>query len=214
MKQTEDQLKELKTFYPGLYYEIKEDYTEITGMLDFKAEFNGITIEDVFDVKIVVLSNYPQTLPMVWESGERIPDEYHKLENNALCLGSSLGIRMGFNKEPSLYGFVNNILIPYLYSYCYKQEYGEMPFGELSHGPAGILEYYCEIFKVDSNETALDLIKIIVGEYRGHHMCPCGSGLRLRNCHGTLVRNLKKYTSMHDFKFDLYYCENHLSRRQ
>jgi len=40
--------------------------------------------------------------------------------------------------------------------------------------------------------------------YRGHHPCPCGSGLRVRKCHGPMLRDLHQHhtrqTLMLDFE--------------
>jgi hypothetical protein len=67
-----------------------------------------------------------------------------------------------------------------------------MPFGDLSHGVLGIIEYYTDLFGTADNVVALSLLKILAEDnYRGHHKCPCGSGRMLRKCHGPILLELK-----------------------
>jgi hypothetical protein len=39
-------------------------------------------------------------------------------------------------------------------------------------------------------------LKILADDnYRGHMSCPCGSNIKLRNCHGNIVRELQNFQS-------------------
>ena len=76
----------------------------------------------------------------------------------------------------------------YLYTYRYYEEYGIYPFGERSHGIMGDLEYIKELFNVKEWGQVFDIMHFIANfSYRGHLLCPCGSGKRLRNCHGDIL---------------------------
>lgn len=98
-----------------------------------------------------------------------------------------------FLEEPSFLGYVKNCLIPYLYSFSYKCRYGQLPFGELSHGLIGIREHYLELFHLKDVQSLSGLIAILAQEnYRGHVLCPCGSGKRLRSCHGGQLLEIMK----------------------
>ena len=64
----------------------------------------------------------------------------------------------------------------------------------------GILEYYKELFSVQDGWQVLGLLKILADDnYKGHTLCPCGSGQKLRNCHGNLLREIKEYQKPADF---------------
>jgi hypothetical protein len=117
-----------------------------------------------------------------------------------------LAIKAKFSEDPSLKGFVRNCLVPYLYSFSYYIRYGNLPFGELSHGIQGIYEYYSELFLIQDKNSILKLLKILAGDnYRGHLPCPCGSGKRLRSCHGSIVLRIKGLQSPVDFKNEYKY---------
>ena len=63
--------------------------------------------------------------------------------------------------------------------------YKEQPFVELKHGAEGLIDYYKSLFVTDNQYSTIDLLKYIKDKpYRGHLRCPCGSGSRIRNCHG------------------------------
>ena len=52
----------------------------------------------------------------------------------------------------------------------------------------GDLEYIKELFNVKEWGQVFDIMHFIANfSYRGHLLCPCGSGKRLRNCHGDIL---------------------------
>lgn len=196
------QFEELASKFTKLYLEKRIDgLWRIWGLLGFAGEFSDQLIEDEYAILMVVPNDYPKNLPRVWETENRIPLDFHKYTNESLCLGAPLAIKKIFYEKPTLNGFVQNCLIPYLYSYSFYAKYGNMPFGELSHGTKGIYEYYRELFHLEEKRAILRLIKMLAGNnYRGHLPCPCGSGKKLRSCHGPLLLNIKELQSPVDFQ--------------
>jgi len=178
----------------------------IRGKLSFSASFQNVPIEGTFSVMIVLPKDYPQSPPVVQETGGRIPADFHQNPDRTLCLGIPIEVRQRFKKEPTLLAFVERLLVPYLYSYSYYEKYGKLPFGEFAHGGKGIREYYQELFKTDDIFIVLELLKIMAnGSYRGHHLCPCNSGKILRKCHGSIILKLiKEYPKGMFFKDFLY----------
>lgn len=201
----QNQFEELRINYPGLSLRKDDKSFFIEGMLDFIATYNEVPIEDTFDIMIIVPEEYPYQLPKIFETGYRIPEDYHKLVDGSLCLSTMLGIRIKLAADSSLKAYVEKLVIPYLYSFRYKQIYGEMPYGELSHN-RGITEFYCELFKTDSADVAIGLLKILAGRYRGHQLCPCGTGMKLRDCHGNFIREVQIYQDKNDYELDLISC--------
>ena len=56
------------------------------------------------------------------------------------------------------------------------------------------------IFGVSSELSTVSLLKVLAEDnYRGHLDCPCGSGERLRNCHGQVLLNIKNQQSKKSF---------------
>ena len=59
------------------------------GELGFKMEYNDRQIEDTYEVAIALPRNYPRKAPKAVETGNRIPDTFHRFwENRELCLGA------------------------------------------------------------------------------------------------------------------------------
>ena len=67
------------------------------------------------------------------------------------------------------------------------------PFGERSHGVAGIREYYEELLATTDISVILKYLQCLTPrEQKGHWECPCGSGRKLRHCHGSFVYKLRQ----------------------
>lgn len=78
-----------------------------------------------------------------------------------------------------------------------------MPFGELSHGGLGILEYYQDLFEIQDRRRVLKMIQILAEDnYRGHTRCPCGKGKRLRDCHGQILLDIKGLQTPIEFQIE------------
>lgn len=181
------QVSQLVERYP--YFSITHEHggsLVLKGVLGFECDFKGRIIQDEFDLELHIPSSYPSEMPTVKEIGFRIPRDFHiNLHDNSLCLAAPVAVKLIFSEEKTLLGFVDNLVIPFFYNFLHQQKYGTLIFGELSHGPEGILEFYKHYFQEDENATVVNLLKILATDnYRGYSKCPCGSGKNLRNCHG------------------------------
>lgn len=199
--------QELSLKYTGL--KLRQDEKRhyiVEGLLSFSAGSGDLYIEDDFEVSITFPNDYPDTPPHVIETNGRIPPDFHTHSSGkTLCLASPFETKIKFFLNKNLVGFVDTLLIPYLYAYSYFEKSGEMPFGELSHGGQGIIEYYQELFGVDDINMLFLFFKILVDEsYKGHHRCPCGSGKILRKCHGDILRKIKEIHGYKSFMHDYY----------
>jgi hypothetical protein len=182
----------------------------VQGLLEFKASYNDISIRDSFHIKLLIPSDYPNTPPVAMETAGRIPKRFHS-NHDGLCLAAPIEIHRKFSDNPTLLGFVNDLLIPYLYAFSYWEKHGVMPFGELSHGNKGIMEYYLEFFNVHSESAVLNLLKILATkDYNERHKCPCGSGMTIRNCHGESLMKLMK-TNQIDLFNDYVRCAEYIN---
>ncbi len=203
----------------GEYAELKKKYHRLTlsedenstfkvhGELEFTASSGGVAIEDAFSIEILIPADYPCTPPIAKEVGNRIPKEFHKYQNNSLCLAAPLEVRKVFAENRSLVGFIEELLIHYLYNYVIWEKTGTAPFGELSHGVKGKIEYYKERLRVSSDIQVLSLLRVVAeNNYRGHLPCPCGSGKRMRHCHGNLLMEFMGDQSSHELFAE--YCES------
>lgn len=211
----QEQFLELKNIYQRLSLVDQADpkCMFVKGTLDFSGRGNGQLINDSFEIEILISEVFPKEPPSTKEIGGRIPSAFHHYDDGSLCLGTPLHIRMTFLQNPTLLGYVQDLVIPYLFSYCYWKKFGRMPFGELSHGRKGIMEYYKELFNLKSDLVVIKLLKIIAEDnYRGHHICPCGSGKIIRQCHGEIIRKIKIYQCQDDFIHDYCRCILYLKK--
>lgn len=172
----------------------------VSGPLPFEASSDGFPlIADSFDLELAIPADYPEHLPSVRETSGKIEGTYeHLYLDGTMCLGVPVEERRIFSREPSLIGFVNGLVVPYLYSYCYHKQHGTYPFGDQLHGNAGILRHYMDALKLNDELAALAVISFLFEHgYRGHHACPCGSGRTVRNCHGEALRELNACHTQH-----------------
>lgn len=212
---------ELSDAFPGLILISEENTYFVRGEIHFRAQYSTHeTIEDVFLIEIEIPEFYPSVPPIVRDLGERIPPSFHSFEDRSFCLGAPLAVKRTFANNPTLLGFVNSLLIPYLYSYSFQATHqGTMPYGELSHGGSGLMNYYMGLFETRQPVAALNFLVILAfRRYRGHAPCPCRSSNKLRNCHGPSLLELQKYQTPEEFQSDLTAChlyyKNYIKERK
>ena len=197
---------ELKQTYKGLTdISHRKQETIIKGPLSFEASFDEFpVIIDCFDIELVIPDSYPEVLPVVRETGGRIDQDYEHLnQDGTLCLTTPIEKRLFFLEQESLLGFVNLLVVPYLYGYSCWKKYGQHPFGERIHGIEGIVQYYREELRLGNNLNILAMLAFLFEfGYRGHHPCPCGGGLKVRECHSETLLKLHKYHSKHTLEND------------
>lgn len=201
----EEQMQAVREKFPDLRLEKAGDgQFVVRGNLHFRVLHGDREVLDEYDVEISIQANYPDDVPIVRETGGRIPEDFHTFPGNrVLCLGAPLIVKMEFADHRTLVDFIYKQVVPFLFSHSYNRQYGEMPYGELPHGVPGILQSYKELFGVKDDIAALGLLKILADDnYRGHVPCPCGTGLPLRKCHGPQLLKVKPHQRVEQFRGD------------
>ena len=157
----------------------------VVGPYSLYAEHDDVVLAEEYGLRIEIPPDFPHRPPAVFETTGKIPEGYeHKYENGALCLGVDGEIAEALERDPSLSRFLDTFVRDALYSAKFFGRYGRYPFGDRPHGADGILEFYTERYGVDEDGAVGIMECIATGKYRGHLECPCGSGLRGRDCHG------------------------------
>jgi hypothetical protein len=151
---------------------------------------------DSFQVKVAVSAGFPLQEPVVLETGGRIPKiaERHVYPNDGNCCLGVWEEWLLTAPDHTFETFLTGVLHDYLVSQTYFEARGEWPFGQRSHGYAGILESFAELMDVENDATVVieHLRLLSMNELKGHHPCPCGSGRKLRQCHRNKADELKK----------------------
>lgn len=201
-----EQLAELTSVHRQLT-NITERQHEIvvSGSLPFEAFADGLeTIRGSFDIELTIPRSFPESLPRVRETGRQIESSYpHLNPDGTLCLALPVEQRRVLREQPTFLEFVNRLVIPFLYGYSYWKKHGQHPFGEQDHGDAGVLRYYLDTLQLRDKVAVLAVLSfLLMHGYRGHHDCPCGSGLRVRGCHGTALLQLYQLHTRHTLQSD------------
>ncbi len=210
------QIAELQTVHTGLTkIAEKDNETVVSGPLPFKASADGLSpITECFEIELIIPNKYPKILPRVRETGGKVDGDYdHLYKDGTLCLAVPIEERRRFGEQPTLLGFINKLVIPYFFGYYYWEKNGKYPFDEQAHGPDGIVRHYMDSLHLPDEISALAVVSYLLEYgYRGHHLCPCGSSEKVRNCHGKALHDLheqhNEITLKNDFLSALDVCIN------
>lgn len=172
----------------------------LSGALVFSvAPANLPAITDSYSLTIEVPHAFPAALPAVTEIGGRIPRDGHHHVNpdETLCLGSPLRLLLKLSKQPTLSGFTDGCIVPYLYAVTHKLRFGGgFVFDELDHGARGVLRDYMVLFGLEKPQQAR-AAWLLLGMKERHankRPCPCGCGKRLGRC--KFNRRLQRFRAL------------------
>ncbi len=180
-----DEYETVKRSYPKLEDPIIEDSNVII--------FGSISIIDEnkknwgdFNIKIQIPQEYPDILPKVFDTEERIPriPDRHINHDGSCCLGPRLKLYHQLNNEITIQNWLDKLAIPFFANQLYYELEDHFFSGEYSHGAKGILEYYKEYW----NSTDIDEIKLKLKRICGigvgrNEKCFCGSDVKYKKCH-------------------------------
>ncbi len=187
----DDRLQEMEEFLreqPGMSIAPSRNQAiTLNGKFSFSASPEGFSrIEDHYNIEIEIPHNFPSDIPIVRGLDDKVKDggNNHLNEVLVLCLGSPLKLKMIISEDPTFQGFIENCLLPYLYGVSYKKLHGEFPFGELRHGPKGVIDEYQVLLGLSSPDQVLMAIKQLGMRDRvaNKEPCPCKCGHRLGKC--------------------------------
>ena len=166
------------------------------------------TVEDEFLLKIIISKTFPNEIPRVFELEDRFPKtaDHHTYIDGSLCLGSPLSIQKRIHENPTIEGFVETCIVPYLFSMSlYLKGNKTFVLGELSHGTIGILEDYLEIFHLKTVPQVIKLIDILCMKKKAANkqVCPCGCDQVITKCKmQKIVIEYRNAMSRKDFERD------------
>lgn len=211
------QIVQLRGVYNGLYFDDEDDTRyRIAGTLAFSASYKNETLENAYQIQLTVPKSYPLKIPVIRETGGRIPPSFHTNPDGTLCLEAPIKLYLDFNENPTLLHFINKCALPYFYSFSYMENFGQLPFGERAHGGQGLIQMYKEFFQLGDDQIIISLIKILAeNAYKGSQLCPCHSGNKLYKCHGPALKKIQnlqgsKYYSLEYVQMLMYLKENNI----
>jgi len=200
-----DQVTEAQSRYPNLeLLGYPSGGFRVRGCVGFSIEHNSHMVEDYYNLEFLILADYPASPPIVFEPEGKIPKDFgHFMAAGNFCLGAPVEVCRRFAEHKNLLRFIEDQVIPYLFTYSYKRNHGKLPFGDLRHGTEGLLQYYTEFFG-SSPVEAMKLLKCLADDSVPPLMaCPCGGGTKLRECHGPKLTELRPHLPPKQFENEL-----------
>lgn len=179
------------------------------GNLKLNHKYNDIILKNELYISMFVPFTFPNELPIVKDIEKKIDNKFHKNDNDVLCLAcdTEMFLDLKSREDVTISDFIEHFLLPYLYSYTYYKKYGKVPFGDRSHGFQGIVEFYKDYFKLENMGIVFQFLEYMsLNKYRGHNLCLCGSGKKLRNCHGIKVVTLIEKVGISNISNDYNKC--------
>lgn len=178
--------------YPHLHVHIVGDEIRIAGTMPI---VDGATELDRFQLEITLPIDYPDAVPIVVETGGRVPrtpDRHCNPADGTACVMLPEDRWRVWPVGSTLLQFIDGPVLQYLIGQATVERGDPWPFGEWSHGEQGQREYYKEVFQTDELPKVRTYLEFIIAKKaKGHWDCPCGSGRRLRDCHGAMVYELR-----------------------
>ncbi len=179
--------------YPCLLSSAIHDGLELRGTLPI---VEGGREVDAFKIRLHLRREGTLFVPTVFEIGERIPRDINRHVNpddGSACVGLPEDLFIAARGQAMMLGaFMDGPLRDYFLAQAVFEREGCWPFGERGHGEAGVVEFYRELFGT-SDAVVIDRYLVMLSEPRLHRQwfCPCGSGQKLRRCHGQQLESLR-----------------------
>lgn len=189
-------LNEVLEMFPKLKLFEKDKQKSVFGEIDiFDAAGNYV---DSFTIKVTVPRNYPHGFPLLFETGnkfEHIPDR-HINEGGSCCVCSLQESDLISQKGITIKDFFLRYVIPYLANQLYFDSEEEWANGDYEHGVEGILQFYQELFEMETIEEVINLLSFFnTQKMNRNDDCFCGKKEKLKRCHlqtYTIIKDLSK----------------------
>lgn len=197
--------EEISKNYPTLHVIIINKIVHINGSFYLINPESGSEL-DRFGIDIILPDDYPNSIPQVRETEDRIPKDiyHHFMSDGSACLFFRDEKYKFFNKNTSIIDFIR---IP-VYNFFLSQSYfiltGKWLFGARPHGKGGTLDYYMEELETFNIDIIIKFLKILASDriYVSQN-CYCGSKKPLINCHIDKVNQMKKFVQKNNALFSL-----------
>lgn len=146
-----------------------------------------------YSITVITHATHPEGLPTLCCNDTKLPSgnlARHIMSDGTACLGVGAEIKRRLHPENGLVGMFHDLVSPFLAWQVYYETNGHAPpTGQRAHFGKGILEFYAEDLGLPDLSGVPDFMKLLAKQDRpkGHLICPCGSGKKLRDCHGDLI---------------------------
>jgi len=182
--------------YKGLHHHIECNQFIIFGAWPVYGDPTEQQWLEDFLIKIIFPDNYPDELPRVYETGNRIKIKdanTHFYKDGSACLFFPTERYLHFPKDKifQLEKFLDGPVKSFFFSQLYYIYHNKWPFGQRPHDEKGLLEFYGETLDIPCDKKSISqaLSYLLKPQIKGHWFCPCGNE-KLRKCHVEKFRYL------------------------
>lgn len=177
---------DIKNNFPMMVVYVRQKWVYVKGNLQIYDKTKS-TFIDQYTVEIQLPERYPDGIPITKEVGGRIPKiakRHINVSTGTICPFVPDEKWKYYPDGASLSDFIKGPLTSYFMGQSYYELTGEFPSGERSHGTQGIIESYSEILETSDRTIIKSFVRFLSEpKYKGHWLCYCGSGKKLRHCH-------------------------------
>lgn len=194
MPNLEDLRRDLRSTFPTLHaFRNTAGHVEIAGAFVVR----GVSGEELdrYSISIVLLPEFPDMLPIVRETGGRIPwhEDRHVERDGRACVMIEEDRWWCFPAGSSILDFISVPVANFFLSQSCFEEHREWPLGEWEHGIDGIVQYYRWLIGTESDFTVYRFLCVLAKrDIKLHYECPCGSGKKIKRCCHTKVAGLRR----------------------
>jgi len=190
---------EVEAHFPNLCVVVEGDTVYVRGSFAVIFEERAL---DHYTVELKLPPDHPYSLPIVREVGGRIPhnDDRHvnSVDGTACVLLPDERWRL-WPPGASLLSFLTGPMHSFFLAQSLVEAGEPWPFGQWAHGAKGIFQYYREILKTTDLRVITTYLEYMTAKkVKGHWPCPCKSNRHLRNCHFSVVLDLRERISRKD----------------
>lgn len=182
---------ELPSRYPTLHLIGTDRGFVLRGSIPI--EHNGQEA-DRFAVEIELNPLEDGDLPKVSETAGRIPrtTDRHMYDDDSCCVCLPADYFFRHPGPFDLFTFLDGPVRDYFIGQALVERGDPWPQGEWAHGSKGRDEWFKEFMTGLSSERADAYLGTLeLNELKGHILCPCGSGRRIRTCHYALLEQMR-----------------------
>jgi len=162
-----------------------------------------------YRICILLPERYRAQIPILFCNDPKLPIgdiDRHIMPDGSACLGVYSDIMTRWSMKPDIVNFLENFVASFLVWQAYYDAHQKPPpWGERPHYADGIIEYYAELVGMKKRLLVIEVMKLLARKKRpkGHEICPCGSGERLRNCHRELLYSIREQVDWEYVAVDL-----------
>ncbi len=178
------EIEQVYEVYPDLNFS-----DDSRGDLTVKGTFPVVHEDVVLDRYKMFMSvprEYPRCMPVLRETGNRIPRsmDRHINSDGTACLFVPDELAKWLPEGSTMLDLLRGPVHSFFLSQTYFERTRSWPFGERPHGYAGVLHAYAEVVESTDVGVGRRVMEVMAMKKANKRMlCPCGSGKRLLHCH-------------------------------